>query len=127
MKPRREWKPLKRSPLKRRGKPVPKINKAKQARKLAAYSAFMKSPEWRVIREAALVRAGCRCEAVTYRGFITDVRCTETTRLQVHHVRYGWRFGGNELPSDLKVLCKQHHDELHALKGVSPLWKRGAA
>lgn len=123
MKPRSEWKPIRRSPLKRRGKPVPKINKAKQAKKLAAYSAFMKSHEWRVIREAALVRAGRRCE---FRLPMALGRCAMRDRLQVHHVRYS-RFGGGELPRDLKVLCYDHHQQLHALKGVSPLWKRGAA
>lgn len=115
--------PIRRSRIKRSSKRIPKINKAKQAKKLAQYQAFMRSPEWKAIRKAALERAGFRCEAY---DATKQWRCSETTTLQVHHVRYS-RFGGRELPRDLMVCCKRHHEAIHALKGLSPMWQRGAA
>jgi 5-methylcytosine-specific restriction endonuclease McrA len=106
-------KPIKRSSIKRSTKRLPRVNKAAKARKLAKYRKFIQSPEWGAIRMDALQRAGFQCE---------HVGCQMTTTLQVHHVRYT-RFGGRELPTDLKVLCKDHHEAEHAAKGVPMLWQ----
>jgi 5-methylcytosine-specific restriction endonuclease McrA len=111
--------------LQRGTKRMPRVNAERQARRKAEYRAFMASPEWKAIRKAALARAGHRCEelipnSMAHRDHgISMMRCTATRRLTVHHRTYA-RFGGRELPSDLQVLCKEHHDGLHAQQP----WKR---
>lgn len=98
---------------------MPRVNAARQAKRKARYQAFMRSPEWRAIRKGALERAGRRCEELIPNptlGGISMMRCTATRRLTVHHKTYA-RFGGMELPSDLQVLCKEHHDALHGHEG----------
>jgi 5-methylcytosine-specific restriction endonuclease McrA len=61
---------------------------------------YLQSPEWMVVRAEAIERAGHMCE-----------QCGFTRKLQVHHVSYSRL--GNELPEDLKVLCRQCHDAEH--------------
>jgi 5-methylcytosine-specific restriction endonuclease McrA len=109
----------------RRGTPLPRENRARKAKRKAEYQAFLRSPEWKAIRKGALERAGYRCEelipnplARRERG-VSLMRCTATRRLTVHHMTYA-RFGGRELPRDLKTLCKEHHDARHA----SQPWKK---
>lgn len=129
----RQRKALSRSPLpprkawlKRGTKKVPKVNLARARRRIAEYKAFMLSPEWKAIRKAALQRAGFRCEELTptrIPGTISVTRCPMTTTLTVHHKSYA-RFGGRELPKDLQVLCRAHHDATEALKGGKRLWQR---
>jgi 5-methylcytosine-specific restriction endonuclease McrA len=112
---RKEW-------MKRGTKRMPRVNAERQARRKAEYRAFMQSPEWKAIRKAALARAGHRCEELIPNplpGGISMLRCPATRRLTVHHRSYA-RFGGRELPSDLQVLCKEHHDAIHAAQP----WKR---
>lgn len=46
---------------------------------------------------------------------IYQVRCTMTEGLQHHHRTYA-RYGGDELPEDVVVLCKPHHDFVESLK-----------
>ena len=60
------------------------------------YHAYMQSPEWRRRREAALQRAGHRCQV-----------CNGSENLQAHHRTY--ENLGNELPGDLTVLCDECH------------------
>lgn len=115
---RRAAKSAKRTPIKRSSKKIPTVNKAAKQRKLAKYRKFIQSPEWGAIRLDALKRAGYQCEASFGSG-----RCPMNTTLQVHHLSYS-RFGGRELPKDLKVLCEAHHQEAHALKGIPMLWQR---
>lgn len=115
---------MKRSPMKRtawitRGtKRLPRVNAARQAKRKAEYAAFMRSPEWKALRKGALERAGHRCEELVPNphGPISVMRCTATRRLTVHHRTYA-RFGGRELPRDLQVICKEHHDALHGAQG----------
>lgn len=61
---------------------------------------YLLSDHWRETREAALERAGRKCQLCGYEG-----------RLQVHHRSYE-RLGA-ELPTDLTVLCQDCHDTHH--------------
>ncbi len=119
--PKKQPRQPQRSPLPRATKPVPKINARRQAKRLKGYREFMASAVWRRIRKAALERAGNRCEQTSFGPDATSLNgfgffhCPNTTRLTVHHKTYA-RFGGNELPDDLFVLCKGCHDRLEASK-----------
>jgi 5-methylcytosine-specific restriction endonuclease McrA len=105
---------------------MPKVNARQQAKKAAKYKAFLSSAVWKRLRREALERAGHRCEWISWgheRGvpptsleFMDLARCPATEKLTVHHVTYA-RFGGAELPEDLRVLCKHCHDRHHALEG----------
>lgn len=74
--------------------------------KRQAYSAFINSPQWRAIRAGAIFAAGAQCE-----------NCGSRRRLEVHHLTYA-RFGGCELPSDLRVLCERCHQAEHESQAV---------
>ena len=64
------------------------------------YREYLRTPEWRPIRAAALVRAGNGCSL--------DV--THTDDLEVHHRDNGaYARRGRELASDLVVLCHACH------------------
>lgn len=65
------------------------------------YEKFMQSDEWREIRTQRLDISGHRCD-----------ECGSTEELHVHHLAYK-RFGGDELMTDLKVLCKPCHKKTH--------------
>lgn len=65
---------------------------------------FLKSPEWAKIRDHVLTLRHHKCE-----------KCKTSKDLQVHHLNYD-RWGGDELPSDLMVLCRKHHMSIHGLK-----------
>lgn len=93
-------KPLKRTQLKRSTTRIKKSGTTK-AKKVKRQKAYYASAVWKAKRKAALARAGYQCE---YEG-----PCTETEHLQVHH-KTNVRFGGDELPEDLIVYCKWHHD-----------------
>lgn len=57
------------------------------------YRAYINSPQWNLLREQVLERAGGRCE-----------RCNKVPkRVEIHHLTYE-RFE-NELLSDLQLLC----------------------
>src|SRR5690349_6338903 len=86
---------------------------ARKAKKEKRYDAFMASPEWKKIRRGAIRRAGYRCAYLTYVEGKGWKRCKTTEHLHVHHKTYA-RFGGGELPSDLIVYCKAHHELVEA-------------
>ena len=73
-------------------------------RRQAKYNAFMESQTWDNMRRRKLERSRYRCE-----------QCGATEDLQVHHLNYD-RFGGNELFTDLQVLCKPCHNRAHGRK-----------
>ena len=77
------------------------------------YREYLRTPEWRRTRAAALVRAGYSCSL--------DVAHTEN--LEVHHRTYERR--GEELETDVVVLCRDCHRAHHAHNGrpgkASPL------
>lgn len=71
--------------------------------KNSEYYAYLRSPWWRAIRLASLIRAGRKCAL-----------CGEKHRLEVHHNTYV-RLGREKL-SDLVVLCRQCHRRYHGIK-----------
>jgi len=77
------------------------------------YPLYLRTPEWRRTRAAALQRAGHRCSL--------DAKHTDS--LEVHHSAYE-RLGA-ELPSDLAVLCHSCH-QLHHKEYGRPRRKRSA-
>ncbi len=64
------------------------------------YRDYLQTPEWQETRKAALRRARYCCQA-----------CSSTFRLNVHHRTYARR--GQELNSDLIVLCAGCHQLFH--------------
>lgn len=73
------------------------IRESSTARSRDFYLAYFNSPDWRRKRNAALQRAGYRCN-----------RCGSKRDLQAHHLTYD-RLGA-ELDSDLEVLCLICHE-----------------
>ena len=66
-------------------------------RKTQEYQEYIDSAQWRRIRAQKFKMVGKKCE-----------RCEATHTFEVHHKTYE-RFK-KELPSDLEVLCKPHHN-----------------
>lgn len=64
------------------------------------YNLYIKSPEWQIKREEAFATYGRRCNT-----------CNGIHNLHVHHLTYERL--GNELVSDLQVLCEECHYKLH--------------
>ena len=64
------------------------------------YKLYLRSPEWQVTRERALVFWDRRCAT-----------CFATNNLQVHHRTYK-RLGSEQL-NDLIVLCDDCHSKFH--------------
>lgn len=93
----------------RGAEPKPERARSEQQR---AYSAFINSAAWKWIREQALADRHRRCE-----------RCGSQWQLHVHHLTYE-RFGGQELLSDLEVLCRACHRAEHK---TGPLGERKKA
>jgi restriction endonuclease Mrr len=90
--------------------PAPATDRAPDPDRLAAlrampYREYLRTPEWRRTRAAALVRAGSCCSL--------DV--THTDDLEVHHRTYERL--GDELAADLVVLCRTCHRLHHAEHG----------
>jgi hypothetical protein len=75
-----------------------------RARELAAmpYEEYLRTPEWQERRQAALQRAGHRCQV-----------CNSPHQLEVHHRTYDRR--GHEDDADLTVLCERHHEMFHGI------------
>jgi hypothetical protein len=67
------------------------------------YRLYLKTPEWRRTRAAALMRAGNGC----------SLDADHTKELVVHHRSYERL--GIELDSDLTVLCRSCHELFHGL------------
>lgn len=63
---------------------------------------YLKTKEWKVKRNRALIQAGNRCQV-----------CASTYRLEVHHRTYERL--GDELLSDLVVLCRSCHQHYHGI------------
>ena len=66
-----------------------------------AYREYLRTPIWKALRDAALDRAGKRCQV-----------CNSDLMLQVHHRKYP-EVLGTESPMDLTVLCRRCHDLFH--------------
>lgn len=84
------------------------------------YRNYINSAKWRLRRDNRIAKAGGRCEFVTTTtygdGGPTDVRCTRTRYLCVHHNTYERL--GDDLDKDLDVYCWFHHMIEHLL------WKK---
>ena len=63
---------------------------------------YLNTREWNVKRNRALIQAGNRCQL-----------CESTHRLEAHHRTYERL--GNELLSDLVVLCRKCHQHYHGI------------
>lgn len=72
---------------------------------------YLRSPHWLNFRKIALAAAGWKCEAEG---------CKNRRILDVHHLSY--EHLGNEQLSDVTVLCRWHHNQIHK-KGTLPLKK----
>ncbi len=75
------------------------------------YQKYLRSVHWQDRRARRIVLAEGQCE---FRECISGggkwwhgQRCTETTRLEVHHLHYNSL--GAERDGDLEVLCRKHH------------------
>lgn len=104
-------------------KAIAKENPERQAKRRKRYSAklaaYRRSETFRVVEQ----RAAGQCEAEVQRGLLVGGvvpdslwpwrRCTITEGLQHHHKTYS-RFGGDELPEDIAVLCEVHHALIEA-------------
>lgn len=72
-----------------------------------SYHEYLASAQWQTTRALALSRAGHRCQV-----------CNAPTSLDVHHRTYERL--GEELPSDLTVLCRHCHTIFHRSSRVLP-------
>lgn len=83
----------------------------------AAYRERMQRPDWQVIRERIMTRAGMRCEV-----------CRRLANLEVHHVTYA-RLGAED-DRDLQALCERCHrdaDRARERQTASHRYERAAA
>ena len=69
-------------------------------RRRSSYERFLETSVWARLRRQALAAAQGRCQEC-------GARATE-----VHHVSYA-RFGGGELPEDLRAMCHTCHRDHH--------------
>jgi hypothetical protein len=110
-------KPRKRIP--RSQNPIQKVNPRRKAKRDARYRKMLSGKEYRSARAEALVRAGNRCEYQFDVSVYLDrvnafIRCDVTEELHAHHLRYP-----KTRPlraSDLKILCRPHHEQAEAAK-----------
>jgi hypothetical protein len=65
------------------------------------YQAYLKTPDWRRIRDQVIERAGGLCEG-----------CREATATEVHHLTYRHVFA--EFLFELVALCRDCHQRVHA-------------
>jgi 5-methylcytosine-specific restriction endonuclease McrA len=75
---------------------------------------FLASTAWAKIRVDLYTIRGKRCES-----------CGSTRSIQVHHLTYD-RYGGNEEPGDLVILCGNCHMTEHGLKKPKRIKKKRA-
>lgn len=75
--------------------------------KPANYAKYLQTDHWKTTRKAAIDRAGGVCQF-----------CRSTEQLNVHHNTYERL--GEELPSDLLVLCQTCHATLHEVQDGRP-------
>ncbi|KJU86025.1 HNH endonuclease domain protein [Candidatus Magnetobacterium bavaricum] len=71
------------------------------------YKEYIKSPEWRALREKALDRANNKCEMCGSNGDGT---------LDAHHVRYPSRFKKGDSLDNIVVVCRKCHRLSHGVR-----------
>jgi 5-methylcytosine-specific restriction endonuclease McrA len=64
------------------------------------YADYLRSPQWRAIRQKVLRRANGACEG-----------CGDAVATQVHHITY--KNVGNEFLWELRAICDDCHDRCH--------------
>ena len=69
----------------------------------AKYTDYLKSPEWKKIRNSVLERDNFRCAV-----------CGSTDGLNIHHITYENIFNEQENLSDLVTLCRKCHETIHS-------------
>jgi hypothetical protein len=74
--------------------------KRAKANRSMRYEWYLQSDDWKAARKSAHRRAGGKCQA-----------CNSDKALEVHHRTYERR--GEELASDLLVLCRRCHQAVH--------------
>jgi 5-methylcytosine-specific restriction endonuclease McrA len=92
-------------PVKDEGKKVIERKKKDYKDRYAKYKAYLLSPEWRVFRKQILSDRGSKCENC---GF------DKVIKLHIHHLTYDRLY--NELPEDVKILCRRCHESVHERK-----------
>lgn len=75
-----------------------------RAQYAARIHAYEQTQVWHARRDQFLADHGRWCDA-----------CGATRQLHVHHRSYARAFGGLERDEDLRVLCQQDHETVHAL------------
>ena len=115
--PMKRGKGLSRGPIPRKARtPIKKANPERQAKRRKDYArklaAYKRSEAYRSVEQ----RAGMCCEAnieVNMCGERYVMRCPASritgAALTHHHKTYA-RFGGQELPEDVIVLCEYHNE-----------------
>lgn len=78
--------------------------KAKEQRKVD-YKKYLKSTEWKTFKNGVIKMRGNKCEKCGKMNVVLDG----------HHLTYA-RFG-NEQPSDIMLLCRPCHDNVHSAPG----------
>lgn len=71
------------------------------------YKLYMKSEQWKVMREMCLIRSGWVCEKCGRIGKQVGGNVT----LHIHHKTYE-RFGMEDM-EDLMCLCRKCHNNIH--------------
>lgn len=66
------------------------------------YKEYLASPYWRMVAAAVIARDGKRC-----------TKCSDTKRLEVHHLSYAHRGSEHAHLQDLTTLCHKCHREHH--------------
>jgi 5-methylcytosine-specific restriction endonuclease McrA len=87
-------------PKKKKKQKIQKKHFTKKIEPKNKYQLYLKSPQWFLIRNWLFYFRGEKCQ-----------ECGSTKDLQVHHLNYYHIF--NEMPDDLKIVCKQCHELIH--------------
>lgn len=77
-----------------------------------AYTAYLKSPEWRSLRKLVLKRDKYRCVDCRVRAYHQDI-CPDGTMLQVHHLHYDGISTMTFSPDQCVSVCKDCHNIRH--------------
>ena len=76
------------------------INQKEKSTKFTNYNDYLKSPEWRYLKEKVLSKAGYKCSFCNRRAY------------QVHHIKYPKRFEDDKIEY-LVAVCKDCHTAIH--------------
>jgi hypothetical protein len=102
--PKRAKKPKQSSVALRKTKrstsPLSPIHDGRADHRLLAYTDYLRTQHWSIVRAKAVKRAGHKCE-----------NCGSGFRLNVHHLTYEHLW--YEYPDDLRVLCETCHAITH--------------